>query len=127
MTPTVTAPARAPQRTIGDLPRPRVLKVLTEGEKRANHGLILRRAIQLAGLNVDEAAIALVVDRAHFSRWLSGVENCQAWRITECCDTNADAVKMRDAYIVALAERNTNARVRVLIDLDVSLPVKETA
>ena len=102
-----------------EIPRPVMAKaVLTDGEKRLHFGQILRRMMQIAGENVDGAADVLRVDRAQFSRWLPGKENPLVYRITECDEQNARAVKLRDAFLAAQAERNPNARWRWVIDIE---------
>jgi ribosome-binding protein aMBF1 (putative translation factor) len=67
-----------------EVPKPRMAKAdlepLTLREDRANYGAILRRASELAGMNRDETADALKVDKAQVSRWWSGDENAQTWR-----------------------------------------------
>lgn len=56
------------------------LASLTEREKRASYGQILKKASALANLNRDETARALGVDPSQVSRWWSGDENAQLWR-----------------------------------------------
>ena len=49
-------------------------------EQRAEYGAILRKASELAGMNRDQTADELHVDKAQVSRWWSGDENPQTWR-----------------------------------------------
>ncbi len=73
------------------------LPVLTEREKRAKYGQILRRAHQVANLTRKEAALALGVDEGQLGRWLSGDENPQVWRYMA-------SLVLRDALRIAEAE-----------------------
>jgi transcriptional regulator with XRE-family HTH domain len=87
------------------------LPALTIREKRADYGRILRRASELAGLNRDETADALSVDKAQISRWWSGEENGQAWRY------QAHPV-LKQTLLVAQAEATQGAVVKMLIELE---------
>lgn len=53
---------------------------LSEREKKAGFGLILRRASQLARLSRKETADALGVDEGQLGRWWSGDETPQVFR-----------------------------------------------
>lgn len=86
-------------------------------EKRASFGAVLRRMSQIAGLNKDETVAILRIDPGQYGRWLSGDENPQVWRITECDEGDEGAVKLRDAFLAAQAEVNPNACVRLVIEL----------
>lgn len=87
------------------------LASLTIREKRAAYGQILRRASELAGMNRDETADALSVDKAQLSRWWSGDENGQAWRY------QAHPV-LKQTLLVAQAEATQGAVVKMLIELE---------
>ena len=98
-----------------DTPKARMAKaalpVLTIREERGEYGAILRRASELAGMNRDETADALQVDKAQISRWWSGDENAQTWRYQR------HAV-LKQTLLVAQAEATQGAVVEMLIRLE---------
>ncbi len=60
-----------------------------EASAREAFGRVIRRAVALSGMSDKEACVALgaavdvdaePIDKAQFSRWLSGKENPQVWR-----------------------------------------------
>jgi hypothetical protein len=102
-------------RTRCETPKPRMAKAelpdRTISEKRADYGRILRRASELAGLNRDQTAEALRVDKAQISRWWSGDENAQTWRYQ-------DHPVLKPTVLVAQAEATQGAVVEMLIRLE---------
>jgi hypothetical protein len=94
-----------------ETPAPTMAKaVLTEREKRARFGQILRRAAQIANCSRKEAACRLGVDEGQLGRWYSGDENAQVHRY------HADP-SLRDALRVAEAEDAGNVTVRTVIEM----------
>lgn len=87
------------------------LKKVDEDQLRANFGHILSRAVELAGLIDKDAANRLGVERAQFSRWLSGKENPMVWKF------HADAL-LGPALIAAQAEVTPGAIIRTVIELE---------
>lgn len=87
------------------------LKKVDEDHLRRNFGEILRRAVELAGLIEKEAADQMGVERAQFSRWLSGKENPQVWKF------HAHAL-LGPALIAAQAEVTPGATIRTVIELE---------
>ena len=87
------------------------LKKVDEDTLRRNFGEILRRAVELAGLIEKEAADQLAVDRAQFSRWLSGKENAHVWKF------QAHEL-LGPALIAAQAEVTPGATIRTVIELE---------
>lgn len=88
-----------------------VLNKMDDDALRARFGQILSRAVELAGLIDKQAADELGVDRAQFSRWLSGKENAQVWRF------HAHAL-LGPALIAAQAEVTPGATIRTVIELE---------
>lgn len=84
---------------------------VTIREDRANYGAILRRASELAGMNRDETADALKVDKAQVSRWWSGDENAQTWRYQRHPD-------LKRTLLIAQAEDVQGAVVETSIRLE---------
>lgn len=84
---------------------------LTTREMRAPYGKILERASQIAGLNQQQTADALVVHRSQLARWWSGDENAQTWRYT-------NHPKLGPAHLQAQAEAQAGAVVRMSIELE---------
>jgi len=88
------------------------LQSLTIREKRAEYGAVLRRASEIAGLNRDQTADELQVDKAQVSRWWSGDENAQSWRYQQ-------HPTLRLAYLRAQGEvEHTRVRVRTVIEIE---------
>lgn len=87
------------------------LNKVDEAKGRARWGEILRRSVELAGLIEKEAAERMKVDRAQFSRWLSGQENAQSWKFH--CDE-----LLGPALIAAQAEVTLGATIRTVIELE---------
>jgi hypothetical protein len=86
------------------------LTKVDEARGRAKWGAILRRAVELAGLIEKEAAEQLKVDRAQFSRWLSGHENAHTWKF-HVHDL------LGPALLAAQAEETEGATIRTVIEL----------
>lgn len=86
------------------------LKKIDDDLARARFGQILARAVELAGLIDKQAADELGVDRAQFSRWLTGKENAQVWRFQR-----HDLIG--PALIAAQAEVTPGATIRTVIEL----------
>lgn len=86
---------------------------VTLREKRAEYGAVLRRASELAGLNRDQTADQLKVDKAQVSRWWSGDENPQSWRYQQ-------HPTLRIAYLKAQGEAETGPKVKfkTLIEIE---------
>ena len=84
--------------------------VLTEREKRARFGQILRRAAQVAGCSRKEVAARLGVDEGQLGRWYSGDEHPQLYRY------HFDA-GLRDALRIAEAEDAGDVTVRTVIEM----------
>lgn len=106
------AVAERAQRIRCEAPAPRMAKMKLDRtiyEERAEYGAILRRASELAGMNRDETARALMVDPAQVSRWWSGDEPAQPWRYRR-------HAKLRQALIAADAEDATGVIVRTVIE-----------
>jgi hypothetical protein len=87
------------------------LKKVDDATGRARWGEILRRAVELSGLIEKEAAERLKVDRAQFSRWLSGHENAHTWKF------HIDEL-LGPALIAAQAEVTLGATIRTVIELE---------
>lgn len=87
-----------------------VLNSVDEDAGRRAWGLILARAVKLAGLIDSEAAALLGVDKAQFSRWLTGKENAQTWRFHE-------HELLGPALLAAQAEQTPGATIRTVIEL----------
>jgi hypothetical protein len=89
---------------------------------RAAQGRVLKRAIELAGMNDKEAGAVLgavvpggkPIDKAQLSRWFGGDENAQTWRFLA-------VPLLRDAYRLAEAEDAGesigNVTVRTVIEM----------
>ena len=110
------APQPAPSHRIKfeDVPLTMAKAVLTKGDEsqgRRKFGEILRRAVELAGLIEKEAAEQMGVDRAQFSRWLSGLENPQVWRFQR-------HALIGPALIAAQAEVTPGATISTVITLE---------
>jgi len=86
------------------------LTKVDEDELRARFGRILARAVELAGLIDKDAAQRLGVERAQFSRWLSGKENPMVWKF------HADEL-LGPALLAAQAEQTPGATIRTVIEL----------
>lgn len=95
-----------------EMPTPSMAKAdLTNREKRAIYGRILRRACLLAGYQTrKEAADALVMDEGQLGRWWSGDENPQTWRLQQ-------HKKIGPALILAQAEAQEGVVVKMSIEL----------
>lgn len=83
---------------------------LSNCEKRAPYGRILRRASELAGLNRDQTADALGIDPGQLGRWWSGQENPQTWRFTA-------HPALASALLQAQAEAHDGAVVKMSIEV----------
>ena len=98
-----------------ETPKPRMAKadlpVVTIREERGEYGAILRRASELAGMNRDQTADALRVDKAQISRWWSGDENAQTWRYQR-------HPVLKQTLLVAQAEATQGAVVEMRIRLE---------
>jgi hypothetical protein len=104
----------APRIRCEDVPRRMAkaeLPAVTIREDRASYGAILRRASELAGMNRDETADALGVDKAQVSRWWSGDENSQTWRYQR-------HPVLKQTLLIAHAEDVQGAIVETLIRLE---------
>jgi hypothetical protein len=88
-----------------------VVKKIDEAAERAKYGHILARAVELAGYIDKQAADELGVDRAQFSRWLTGKENAQTWRFQ-----SHDI--LGPALLSAQAEQTRGATIRTVIELE---------
>ena len=86
------------------------LNKVDEARGRAKWGAILRRSVELAGLIEKEAAEQMKVDRAQFSRWLSGLENPQTWKFFV-------HDLLGPAMLAAMAEETEGASIRTVIEL----------
>lgn len=95
-----------------EMPRPTMAKAdLTNREKRAEYGRILRRASAIAGFNRQQTANELDVDEGQLGRWWSGAENPQTWRY------HAHQA-LAPALLQAQAETVRGVRLRLTIELD---------
>jgi len=84
---------------------------LSNREKRAAYGAVLRRACVLAGFQTRElAADALQMDPGQLGKWWSGEENPQTWRFTS-------HLVLAPALLLAQAEVQQGAVVRMSIEL----------
>lgn len=104
-----------------DVPSPPMAKAdlnVVEKAGRAAHGRVLKRAIELAGLNDKEAGALLgavvpggkPIDKAQLSRWFGGEENSQMWRFFA-------VPRLRDAYRIAEAEAAGHVVVKTVIEM----------
>ena len=84
---------------------------LSEREKRADYGLILRRAQQILGLTRKEMAVRLKVDEGQLGRWYSGDENQQTWRYFS-------DLAVRAALRIAEAEGAEGVVIRTVIEME---------
>jgi len=93
------------------VPAKAVLTKVDEDAGRAKFGRILGRAVELSGLIDKDAAEQLGVERAQFSRWLSGKENAHVWKF-QAHDL------LGPALIAAQAEATPGATIRTVIELE---------
>jgi hypothetical protein len=88
-----------------EIPRPTPAKAdLSEREKRAHFGRILRRAQQILGKSRKEMAAILGVDEGQLGRWYSGDENAQLHRYHHALSAEGESLSPRDAVRIAEAE-----------------------
>ena len=87
-----------------------VVNKVDDATKRARFGAILRRSVELSGLIEKDAAERLKVDRAQFSRWLSGIENAHVWKFF-------DDDLLGPSLLGAMAEETEGASIRTVIEL----------
>lgn len=81
---------------------------------KVKHGLVLARAIQIAGLSQKEAADALDTDPSTLNRWLQAKEPQQTWRFEQ------HAV-IGPAYLQAQAEKRAMDDSAIVIVTQISI------
>ena len=100
-----------------EMPKPTMAKAnLTEREKRASLGRILKRTAEVLGKTRKEMAGLLGVDEGQLGRWYSGDENAQVWRYHHAENPNG-AMSPRDALRLAEAEDADGVRIRTVIEM----------